>query len=85
MDGPLATLVVVSHERQALRDLAIASALRSVELVGADIPVLVIDSSRDRAGVPAGVGLMHVPDRKTCVSKRRLAVETERHGLGDPA
>lgn len=74
-EGARAALAVVSHERPTLRELAIGSALRSIELAGARVPVMVIDSSRQCAPTPPGVLLMHVPDQRTCVSKRRLAME----------
>jgi Glycosyltransferase like family 2 len=73
--APLATLAVISHERAELRDRAIESALRSIERSRADLPILVIDSSRTARPVPDGVQLVHRPDEPSCVSKRRLAVE----------
>jgi hypothetical protein len=75
MTKPLATLAIITHDRPELRDRAIASVLRSVARCNADLPILVLDSSRTARPVPAGVHLVYRPDLPMCISKRRLAFE----------
>jgi hypothetical protein len=72
---PLATLAIISHERPILRDRAIESGLHSIARSGYAVPVLLIDSSRIPRSAPAGVRLVHRPDKPMCVSKRRMAAE----------
>jgi hypothetical protein len=74
----LATLVIITHDRPEMRDLAIESVLDSAARYGGEIPVRVIDSSAKARPVPAGVALIYRPDLPRCISKRRLAME-----LGD--
>ncbi|GIJ51921.1 hypothetical protein Val02_88070 [Virgisporangium aliadipatigenens] len=75
MDAPDATVVVISHERPALRDRAVRSVLDGLAAAGVSLPVLVLDSSRTPRAVPDGARLIHRPDDPSCVSKRRLAFE----------
>jgi Glycosyl transferase family group 2 len=76
MDSPAATLVIISHNRPKLRDLAIRSALDSMANARVKLPIVVIDSTKVPGPTPPGIHLMHRPDAPTCVAKRRLAVET---------
>jgi hypothetical protein len=76
--SPSVTLVVISHNRPELRDLAIRSALDSMANAHVKIPVIVIDSTKIPRPTPAGTCLMHRPDAPTCIEKRRLAVEKSR-------
>jgi hypothetical protein len=71
-----ATLVIISHNRTELRDLAIRSASDSMANAEVDLPLVVIDSSPVASPTPPGVRLIHRPDAPSCVAKRRLAVET---------
>jgi hypothetical protein len=73
---PPAALVIISHNRSELRDLAIRSALDSMATAEVRLPFTVIDSSPVPSPTPPGVRLVHRPDAPTCVAKRRLAVET---------
>jgi hypothetical protein len=73
---PTATLVIISHNRPALRDLAIRSALESMANADVELPLVVIDSSPAPSPTHPRVRLIHRPDAPTCVAKRRLAVET---------
>ena len=70
------TLVIISHDRSDLRDLAIRSALDSMADAETELPFAVIDSTPVARPTPPGVSLIHRPDAPSCVAKRRLAVET---------